>query len=451
MVEVQQQAFATHAFSSLSEAEKQAALSFLLVSEHDAVIDGAWDSSEDKSKKPSESPSQTPSTPSSLASSRSPSPSTSSLLIRSKHQGWERSFELHSDWPLPKIERDDEVLIEHKCVGLNPVDYKSILYNFGIPSSPWVLGRDIAGIVAQLGSNVRGLQVGDRVWTCADSRDVRSGAYQRYSVGRRTHIGRIPDNVSNEQASTLGTGLVTAAIIAYWFFRWPRDRVQEDKTVVEANRKRHWLLIYGCGAITGIYTAQLARISGIRIIAIASPSNFEYLKSNEVGVDRCIDRYDSVDRINAQVREIVGAEGLAFIVDCVGAKTAALCHDIATSVSNNSPQKTEMICLAGDPKTVDADKVQVHRISFSTTFYGDDHFAQNLLDDIDYYLRTSQLHPARYETVADGLAGVRHGLERLRDNQAPRACKLIIDVEQTPHAHSTNLGVRADLGWNGVV
>lgn len=46
------------------------------------------------------------------------------LLIRSKYQGWERSFELHHDWPLPRIENPDEVLIRNVSVGLNPVDFK---------------------------------------------------------------------------------------------------------------------------------------------------------------------------------------------------------------------------------------------------------------------------------------------------------------------------------------
>lgn len=98
----------------------------------------------------------------------------------------------------------------------------SVLYNFGIPESPWVLGRDIAGVVSEVGAKVTHLKPGQRVWTCADSRDVRAGAYQAFSVARAVHVGHVCANLKDEQAATLGTGLVTAAIAAYWFFRWPR-------------------------------------------------------------------------------------------------------------------------------------------------------------------------------------------------------------------------------------
>lgn len=98
----------------------------------------------------------------------------------------------------------------------------SVLYNFGISGTPWILGRDIAGVVEKVGDDVKDLQVGERVWLCADSRDIRSGAYQAYSIARRVHIGKISKEITDEQAATLGTGLVTAAIVAYWFFEWSR-------------------------------------------------------------------------------------------------------------------------------------------------------------------------------------------------------------------------------------
>jgi NADPH:quinone reductase-like Zn-dependent oxidoreductase len=76
--------------------------------------------------------------------------------------------------------------------------------------------------VEKVGSDVIDLQPGDRVWVCADSRDVRCGAYQTFSIARRAHLGRIDEDVTDQEAATLGTGLITAAIVAYWFFNWNR-------------------------------------------------------------------------------------------------------------------------------------------------------------------------------------------------------------------------------------
>lgn len=138
-----------------------------------------------------------------------------------------------------------------------------MLYKFGIPDAPWILGRDVAGVVAAVGPDVTDFKPGQRVWTCADARDVRAGAYQSYSVCRRAHLGRASERLSDAEAATLGTGLVTAAIAAYWFFRWPRAQVlagQPDEKMPRhadqageagrptwsgpdpASRKRPWLL-----------------------------------------------------------------------------------------------------------------------------------------------------------------------------------------------------------------
>lgn len=69
-----------------------------------------------------------PSSSISPMSSVGPVPTAQCLLIRSMHQGWERTFELHHDWPIPRIQRPDEVLISHRAVGLNPVDFKRCVW-----------------------------------------------------------------------------------------------------------------------------------------------------------------------------------------------------------------------------------------------------------------------------------------------------------------------------------
>jgi hypothetical protein len=86
----------------------------------DAVLGPGWDLAPLRSESDSSQSSSSSSSPPQIQSNGT----SLGLLIRSKYQGWERSFELHHDWPVPNIEMPDEILIRNVSVGLNPVDFK---------------------------------------------------------------------------------------------------------------------------------------------------------------------------------------------------------------------------------------------------------------------------------------------------------------------------------------
>lgn len=86
----------------------------------------------------------------------------------------------------------------------------------------------------------------------------------------------------------------------------------------------------------------------------------------------------------------------------------------------------------------------------SPQFYGDPTFSTTLLSSLFTLFSNASLRVARAEIVPDGLAGVRRGLESLRDGSAPGGRKCVIRLADTPSAELTNLGVRSELGWNGV-
>jgi NADPH:quinone reductase-like Zn-dependent oxidoreductase len=64
--------------------------------------------------------------------------------------GHRQRYILVDDWPLPRLEKSNEVLIRIKAIGLNPIDWKSVDYGFAIPSFPAVNGRDLAGEVGRM-------------------------------------------------------------------------------------------------------------------------------------------------------------------------------------------------------------------------------------------------------------------------------------------------------------
>lgn len=441
-------------------------------------------------------------------------PTQTALITPSLSSGWAHCFSLSRTWPLPTSSSlaPDEVLIRNLTVGLNHVDFKSLLYRFGMGRLPWVLGRDVCGVVEAVGSDEEGrkdgLRVGERVWTCTDSaRDKRAGAYQEYSVCKAFTVGRLPAastggveveaaaTVTDESAATIGTGLVTAGVALHWFFDlpratslggglYPRSEKRPPTPSAPKSGRTPWLLIYGGATVTGIYAAQLARLSGLKVVSVASPGSFEYLRK-VVGVDACVDRFASTEKVLEAIWEATkGEEGvkgdLRYALDCVGSATASLCaRALAESGSSESDEElppAQLICLAGNPKRAREDddedgantsgrtprEVLTPRISFSTTFYSDATWTRSFLSSMHSLLSSGLLKPVEAEVVPDGLAGVRRGLEMLKDGRAWPASstsgassgggrKLVVRIKDTPPVEVTHLGLRRELGWNGCV
>lgn len=258
-----------------------------------------------------------------------------------------------------------------------------------------------------------------QVWTCADSRDVRAGAYQSRSVSRSVHLSRLPDNITDDAGATLGTGLVTAAVCAFWFFNLPRaqslggglisKKGREGAPSVAVAGEPDWILVYGGGAVTGQFIAQLAKLAGLKVAVVASPTNFAHLSSDLVGAHACVDRFLSAGKLLEEVKRITGGK-LRYAMDCVGSSTAAICE---AALRSTGAEGTQLICLAGNPKAQpgaapkDGPPVKVHKISFSTTIYGDDVFASAVFSDLASLLESGELKPVRAHVIPDGLAGVR--------------------------------------------
>ena len=73
-------------------------------------------------------------------------------------------YNLLDSQPIPTFKNDNEVLIRNYAVGLNPIDWKTVDYNFCLPAFPWVTGREMAGVVENVAPGVKRFKKGDQVW-----------------------------------------------------------------------------------------------------------------------------------------------------------------------------------------------------------------------------------------------------------------------------------------------
>lgn len=127
-------------------------------------------------------------------------PSTQrALIVASKG-----TYALSDSHPLPEVLSPTDVLIKPHAIGLSPIGWKSVSYNFCLPSFPWITGRECAGTVVEVHPSITHIKKGDRVWTSTYYRDVRAGCFQEFVVVPQHTILKMPERVRFEDAACLG-------------------------------------------------------------------------------------------------------------------------------------------------------------------------------------------------------------------------------------------------------
>ncbi len=169
----------------------------------------------------------------------------------------------------------DEVLVEVKAISINPVDAKVraagelLAMIVGTEDLPVILGWDIAGVVAAVGGQVTGMDVGDRVFGMI--RFPGEGkAYAEYVASPASHLARMPETLTFEDAAATTLAALTA-------LQALRPRVKRgDRVLVHA----------GSGGV-GHFAIQIAKTLGAYVISTSSAANRDFLLS--LGTDEHID------------------------------------------------------------------------------------------------------------------------------------------------------------------
>lgn len=176
------------------------------------------------------------------------------------------------DMPEPAL-GDDDVLVETHAAGLNPLDSKIRDGAFKplLPyRPPFILGHDMAGIVARVGSKVHRFKVGDEVY--ARPRDGRVGTFAELIAINEADLALKPKSLTMEQAASIPLVGLTA-----WQALVERADLQKGQKV---------LIHAGSGGV-GTFAIQLAKHLGATVATTTSTANVELVKS--LGADVVID------------------------------------------------------------------------------------------------------------------------------------------------------------------
>lgn len=182
----------------------------------------------------------------------------------------------------------NEVLIRNEAIALNPVDCKRWAFGFFVKSYPTILGQDVSGVIEAVGCGVTGLQAGDRVIAIADgiyTGELTHAAFQNFTVARANCTAKIPDSISSLSASTIITGVSTAALALYDVLGVPLPDLSLKPG--EATKSGDGILIWGGASAVGSMAVQLARQAGLTVFTTASKKHHDRLRS--LGADVVVD------------------------------------------------------------------------------------------------------------------------------------------------------------------
>lgn len=230
--------------------------------------------------------------------------------------------------PIPEPGARD-LLVKVAAVAVNPVDYK--VRDGMAVGERRVLGWDAAGVVQQVGAEVRGFQPGDRVWYAGSI--VRDGAYARFQAVDERLVSRMPGSLGFDAAAALPLTAITA-----WEILFDRFKVH----LAAPSRQQTLLVIGGAGGVGSMLVQLAARVANLRVIATASrPESAAWVR--DLGAHHVIDP-------RADWRGQLAALGMDR-VDYVASLTASGEH-AAKSADLLAPQGA--FCLIDDPAQFDA-------------------------------------------------------------------------------------------------
>jgi NADPH:quinone reductase-like Zn-dependent oxidoreductase len=188
-----------------------------------------------------------------------------------------------------------QLRVRVRAAGINFAD---LMARLGIypdaPKIPCVVGYEIAGTVDQVGRDVAGFAVGDRVFGMP-----HFGGYSDTLVLPAAHVFHMPASMSFEQGAALPVVYLTAHhMLLHTGSLRPGMKV----------------LVHSAAGGVGLAAIDLLRAHECEILGAASPGKHELLR--EHGVQHC---FDSGGDVPAQVRALVGGDGkLDLVLDPIG-------------------------------------------------------------------------------------------------------------------------------------
>ena len=146
-------------------------------------------------------------------------------------------------------------LIKVSAVDVNPIDtyIRSGAVRAKL-SFPYIIGRDLAGTVVEVGPEVKRFKPGDRVWASGQGMAESQGTFSEFAAIDESHLHPTPAGVSDEEVVAISLVGITAHLGLMCHARLQAGEV---------------LFVNGGSGGVGSSVVQIAKILGARVITTA--------------------------------------------------------------------------------------------------------------------------------------------------------------------------------------
>lgn len=192
----------------------------------------------------------------------------------------------------------DEVLVKIKNSGVNPSDIKSRTTSFARVKDllPLIPHTDGAGVVEEVGSNVRSLKSGDRVWIGFAMWRGSNGTCAEYVSVPENFVFPLPENTGFDVGACAGVPILTAM----------------HALSIGPDVKGRSVLITGGATAVGNYAIQFAKRSGARVLTtVGDTSKAETARA--AGADETI-LYKQENPVEL-ISQLTDGQGVDYLVD----------------------------------------------------------------------------------------------------------------------------------------
>ena len=267
--------------------------------------------------------------------------------------------------PNPKVS-PDSVIVKVEATGLCRSDWHGWMGHDSDIVLPHVPGHELAGIIAEIGSEIRNFKVGDRVTVpfvsgCGHCPECVSGNHQvcdhQFQPGFTAwgsfaefveikyadiNLVKLPDEIDFVTAASLGCRFITSF------------RAVIDQGKVAAGQ---WVAVHGCGGV-GLSAIMIAAAAGANVIAV-DIDDVKLELARKVGANILINA-KKVESVSEEIKKLT-ERGAHLSIDALGSQET--CFN-SISCLRKRGKHIQVGLMTGDHKhpKIPMDKVVAHEL-----------------------------------------------------------------------------------------